>query len=120
MRFSKTWQAAYGQARTLARWQTFDSNFYEVDTKEEFWLGSRNAIAPMPDTAARSQEWTRTPARPGRHLLRVGLCRDAKAGNACSPRPHGQLSGQKRTFAEQGNFRLSLFREARPVIKIRR
>ena len=38
MRFAKTWQTAYWHARTLARWQAFDSNFYDVDTKEEFWL----------------------------------------------------------------------------------
>ena len=38
VRFSKTWQTAYWHDRTLARWQAFDSNFYDVDTKEEFWL----------------------------------------------------------------------------------
>lgn len=38
VRFSKTWQTAYRHDRTLARWQAFDSNFYDIDTKEEFWL----------------------------------------------------------------------------------
>lgn len=38
VRCSKTWQTAYWHARTLARWQAFDSKFYELDTKEDFWL----------------------------------------------------------------------------------
>lgn len=38
VRFSKTWQTAYWRGRTLARGRSFDSNFYDVDTQEEFWL----------------------------------------------------------------------------------
>ena len=38
VRFSKTWRTAYWHGRTLARGQAFDSNFYDVDTQEEFWL----------------------------------------------------------------------------------
>jgi hypothetical protein len=36
VRFSKTWRTAYWRSRTLARGQAFDSNFYDVDTREEF------------------------------------------------------------------------------------
>ena len=38
VRFSKTWQTAYWQDRTLARGQDWDANFYDVDTGELFWL----------------------------------------------------------------------------------
>ncbi|MFJ3957251.1 hypothetical protein [Arthrobacter sp. NPDC090010] len=38
VRFSKTWRTAYFQGRTLRRWNSFDGNFVDVDTDEEFWL----------------------------------------------------------------------------------
>ena len=39
VRFSKTWNTAYFQGRTLRRWPgMFDANFYDVETQEEFWI----------------------------------------------------------------------------------
>jgi len=38
VRFSTTWQTAYWHGRTLARGQGSDSNLYDVDTQEEFWI----------------------------------------------------------------------------------
>ncbi len=38
VRFSKTWRTAYWRGRTLARFAGHDSNFYDVDTREEFWM----------------------------------------------------------------------------------
>jgi len=41
--FTRSWRTAYVQGRTLRRVTgtaraNFDSNFYDVDTGEEFWL----------------------------------------------------------------------------------
>ncbi|TJZ56821.1 hypothetical protein FCH28_04675 [Streptomyces piniterrae] len=37
--FSKTWQTAYFQGRTLRRAEGMSSaNFYDIDTDEEFWI----------------------------------------------------------------------------------
>jgi hypothetical protein len=43
VRFSKTWRTAYIQGRTLHRVTgfsraNFDSNFYDVDLGDEYWL----------------------------------------------------------------------------------
>jgi hypothetical protein len=43
VRFTKSWRTAYFQARTLRRvtgtaHANFDSNFYDVETHEEFWV----------------------------------------------------------------------------------
>ncbi|MDQ0619213.1 hypothetical protein [Arthrobacter globiformis] len=38
LRFSKSWQTAYFRGRTLERYGGFDSNFYGLDTGEEFWI----------------------------------------------------------------------------------
>ncbi|MDR6558512.1 hypothetical protein J2809_002882 [Arthrobacter pascens] len=38
LRFSKSWQTCYFRGRTLERYSGFDSNFYDVDTGEEFWI----------------------------------------------------------------------------------
>jgi hypothetical protein len=38
VRFSKTWQTAYFQDRTMRRAQGADANFYDVDTNEELWV----------------------------------------------------------------------------------
>ncbi|MHA7287725.1 hypothetical protein ACX80I_15745 [Arthrobacter sp. MDT3-44] len=43
VRFSKTWRTAYFQGRTLHRVTgtsraNFDSNFYDVDSGDEYWL----------------------------------------------------------------------------------
>lgn len=38
VRFSKSWQTAYWQGRTLSRWQSFDGNFRDVETQELFWI----------------------------------------------------------------------------------
>ncbi|MBT2555614.1 hypothetical protein [Arthrobacter sp. ISL-5] len=40
LRFFKSWQTAYFRGRTLARGYPYggDSNFYDVDTGEEFWI----------------------------------------------------------------------------------
>ncbi|GAB7005820.1 hypothetical protein JCM18899A_32930 [Nocardioides sp. AN3] len=43
VRFTRTWRTAYVHGRTLARvtgtaGANFDSNFYDVDTHERFWM----------------------------------------------------------------------------------
>jgi len=43
VRFTRTWRTAYVHGRTLRRvtgapQANFDSNFYDVDTGEEFWM----------------------------------------------------------------------------------
>ena len=43
VQFSKTWRTAYVRGRTLARTTgrpraNFDSNFYDVQTGDEFWV----------------------------------------------------------------------------------
>jgi hypothetical protein len=43
IRFSKTWRTAYFQGRTLHRGTgtsraNFDSNFYDVESGDEYWL----------------------------------------------------------------------------------
>jgi hypothetical protein len=38
VRFTKSWKTAYWRGRTLARRRSFDGNFCDVDTDEEFWL----------------------------------------------------------------------------------
>ncbi|GAB98340.1 hypothetical protein BJY21_002324 [Kineosphaera limosa] len=43
MRFTRTWRTAYVHGRTLRRVTgmaeaNFDSNFYDVETGEEFWV----------------------------------------------------------------------------------
>jgi hypothetical protein len=43
VRFTRTWRTAYVHGRTLRRVTgtaeaNFDSNFYDVDTGEEFWI----------------------------------------------------------------------------------
>jgi hypothetical protein len=38
VRFNKTWKTAYWHGRTLHRWQGSDANFYDVETREEFWV----------------------------------------------------------------------------------
>lgn len=43
VRFSKTWRTAYFQGRTLHRVTgtsraNFDSNFYDVDSGDEYWV----------------------------------------------------------------------------------
>lgn len=43
VRFTKSWRTAYFHGRTLARTTgtaraNFDSNFYDVDTGEEYWV----------------------------------------------------------------------------------
>ena len=36
--FNRSWKAARYRGRELRRAQGFDSNFYDVETGEEFWL----------------------------------------------------------------------------------
>ncbi|KTR17849.1 hypothetical protein [Curtobacterium citreum] len=36
--FTRTWKTAYFHGRTLAREQSWDANFRDVDTDECFWL----------------------------------------------------------------------------------
>jgi rhodanese-related sulfurtransferase len=38
VKFSKSWQTAYFQGRTLRRAQGVSANFYDVETAEEFWV----------------------------------------------------------------------------------
>jgi len=38
VRFTKTWRTATFHGRTLAREQSWDANFRDVDTDECFWL----------------------------------------------------------------------------------
>ncbi|WP_197698417.1 hypothetical protein [Micromonospora viridifaciens] len=39
VRFSRSWQTAYWQGKTLRRGRgMFDANFYDVETEEEYWL----------------------------------------------------------------------------------
>ncbi len=38
VRFTKTWKTAYFHGRTLAREQSWDANFRDLDTDEWFWL----------------------------------------------------------------------------------
>lgn len=43
VRFTRTWRTAYVHGRTLRRvtgtaYANFDSNFYDVDTGDEFWM----------------------------------------------------------------------------------
>ena len=38
VRFSKTWQTAYFHGKTLHRFQGIDSNFYDHETDEWYWL----------------------------------------------------------------------------------
>ncbi|WP_254678361.1 hypothetical protein [Curtobacterium sp. SGAir0471] len=57
VRFTKTWKTAYFHGRTLAREQSWDANFRDVDTDEWFWLSGPKrdrtdgtATAPPPST----------------------------------------------------------------------
>ena len=38
VRFNKTWKTAYWHGRTPHRWQGIGANFYDVETREEFWV----------------------------------------------------------------------------------
>ena len=39
VRFNKTWNTAYWHGRRLHRWPgMFDANFYDVETRERFWV----------------------------------------------------------------------------------
>lgn len=38
VRFNKTWKTAYWHGRTLHRSPLIDANFYDVETREEFWV----------------------------------------------------------------------------------
>lgn len=38
VRFNKSWKTAYWHGRRLARWQGPDSNFFDLETNEEFWV----------------------------------------------------------------------------------
>lgn len=39
VRFNRSWKTAYWHGRTLRRWPgMFDANFYDVETREQFWL----------------------------------------------------------------------------------
>jgi len=41
VRFNKSWKTAYWHGKTLARGRAmFDANFYDVDTREEYWLSA--------------------------------------------------------------------------------
>lgn len=77
VRFSKTWRTAYWRGRTLARAQAFDSNFYDVATREEFWLsgpkrnetdGRYSSVPPKVDEDAREdyEAFLQGSALPGR------------------------------------------------------
>lgn len=63
VRFSKTWNTAYFQGRTLRRGKgMWDANFFDVETDEEFWVsgpkrdqtdGRYREVPPTVDEAAR-------------------------------------------------------------------
>jgi hypothetical protein len=38
VRFTKSWATAYWHGKTLRRAQGPDTNFYDVDTREEYWV----------------------------------------------------------------------------------
>lgn len=46
LRFNKTWKTAYWHGRTLHRWQGSDANFYDVETREEFWVSGPHRDRP--------------------------------------------------------------------------
>jgi len=77
VRFSKSWQTAYFKGRTLQRWRSFDGNFVDVDTDEEFWLSGpkrdrsdarygRGLPEVDPDVADEYQAFLDGAALPGR------------------------------------------------------
>ncbi len=38
VRFNRSWKTAYWHDKTLRRRQGFDTNFYDIETHEEYWL----------------------------------------------------------------------------------
>jgi hypothetical protein len=61
VKFNRTWKTAYWHGRTLAREQSWDSNFVDVETGERFWLsgpkrnrtdGRYSSAQPTVDEAA--------------------------------------------------------------------
>ncbi len=38
VRFNKSWKTAYWHGCWLARWEGPDSNFFDLETNEEFWV----------------------------------------------------------------------------------
>src|ERR1700759_4137362 len=38
VRFNKSWKTAYWHGKTLRHWSDFDTNFYDEETNEEYWV----------------------------------------------------------------------------------
>ncbi len=38
VRFNKSWKTAYWHGKTLRRWIDYDTNFYDEETREEYWV----------------------------------------------------------------------------------
>ena len=63
VRFNRTWKTATWHGKTLRRWPgMFDANFFDIDTKEEYWLSGPHrdggdtrysSIKPIVDPDAR-------------------------------------------------------------------
>lgn len=68
--FNKSWNTARFHGKELRRFQSFDANFYDVDTREDYWLSGpkrdRTDLRYGRMVADRPRRWACNP-RPLRH-----------------------------------------------------
>ncbi len=67
VRFNRTWKTAQWHGKTLRRARgMFDTNFYDDDTDEEYWVSGTHRTSATPDTAPSGRPSTMTPVAPTR------------------------------------------------------
>lgn len=95
VRFNRSWKTVYWRGKTLRRWLGgFDSNYFDVDTDEEYWLSGPIGTRPIPATAASSQRSTMTPARHTRRSCQVPhypAARTAESQQDAFPNARGRV-----------------------------